>query len=130
MWDVSDPRQPQPLGTLTGHTNGVIRVAFSSDGHTVATASQDRTARLWNVSDPRQPQPLGTLTGHTDVVYAVVFSPNGHTMATGSVDGTARLWETDVDRVAYQICAIASPAISESEWDYYLPGMLYQSPCP
>ncbi|MDQ3765030.1 MAG: AAA family ATPase, partial [Actinomycetota bacterium] len=59
---------------LTGHTNTVRSVAFSPDGHTLATASADTTARLWEISDPRQPSPLGTLTGHTNTVRSVAFS--------------------------------------------------------
>jgi hypothetical protein len=35
------------FGVLTGYTNGVISVAFSPDGRTLATAS---TARLWETS--------------------------------------------------------------------------------
>ena len=34
-------------------------MAFSPDGHTLATASFDQTARLWDVHDPRQPTFLG-----------------------------------------------------------------------
>ncbi|MGH3821811.1 MAG: TIR domain-containing protein [Pseudonocardiaceae bacterium] len=130
LWDVSDPRQPHPLGTLTGHTNTVRSVAFSADGHTLATASSDSTGRLWDVSDPRRPRLLGTLTGHTNDVTGVAFSPGGHTLATSSDDNTARLWETNVDRVTARICGMTWPAITQSEWDQYLPGLPHRSPCP
>jgi len=38
--------QPHPLSVLTGHAKGVFAVAFSPEGHTLATASGDNTARL------------------------------------------------------------------------------------
>ncbi len=78
---------------LTGHTGSVKGVAFSPDGHTLATGSDDTTARLWDVRDPHHPSPLGTLTGHTDFIPSVAFSPDGHTLATGSDDKTVRLWD-------------------------------------
>jgi hypothetical protein len=82
-------------------------VAFSPDGHTLATASADRTARLWDSTNPRQPSPRSTLTGHTDAIFAVAFSPDGHALATASYDDTARLWKTNIDSVAARICSIA-----------------------
>ncbi|MGB6164793.1 MAG: hypothetical protein WCF33_20775 [Pseudonocardiaceae bacterium] len=97
---------------LTGHTSHVKGVAFSPDGHTLATGSDDKTVRLWDVSDPRQPHPLGTLTGHINAVNSVAFSPDGHTLATASLDTTARLSETNVDRVAARICRV-TPAITK-----------------
>ncbi|MGH3702969.1 MAG: TIR domain-containing protein, partial [Pseudonocardiaceae bacterium] len=78
---------------LTGHTSAVLSVAFSPDGHTLATSSLDHTARLWDVSDPHHPNPLSTLPVATGAVYSVAFSPDGHTVATGSDDSTARLWD-------------------------------------
>jgi WD40 repeat protein len=130
LWDIRDPRQPHPLSTLTGHTNAIWSVAFSPDGHTLATASVDTTARLWDIRDPRQPQPLSTLTGHTNAVRAAAFSPNGHTLATGSDDATARLWDTNIESVATRICTITRPAITNNEWDQYLPDLPYRPPCP
>jgi WD40 repeat protein len=86
--------------TLRGHSDRVISVVFSPDGHTLVTASADRTIRLWDVSDRDRPRPLGLpLTGHTDRVNSVAFSPDGHTLVTASTDRTIRLWDvSDRDR--------------------------------
>ncbi|MGB6161568.1 MAG: WD40 repeat domain-containing protein [Pseudonocardiaceae bacterium] len=78
---------------LTDHTGWVNSVAFSPDRNTLATASDDHTARLWDVHDPHHPTPLSTLTAHTNDVNSVAFSPNGHILATASDDKTARLWD-------------------------------------
>ena len=130
LWDVSDSRHPSPLATLTGHTNIVSSVAFSSDGLTLATAGFDRTARLWDVSDPRDAHHLATLTGHTDNVVGAAFSPDGLTLATTSYDRTVRLWQINVGSVVAQICALAWPTITKSEWDQYLSALPYRPPCP
>ncbi|OIK23822.1 WD40 repeat domain-containing protein [Streptomyces malaysiense] len=84
-----------PLATpLSGHTGAVYLTSFSPDGHTLATASYDRTVRLWNVSDPTRPRPLGgPLTGHTSWVSSAVFRPDGKVLASAGDDGTIRLWD-------------------------------------
>jgi WD40 repeat protein len=83
----------QPLAVLTGHTAPVTSVAFSPDGHRLASGSDDMTVRVWNADTG---QSIGApLTGHTDYVLGVVFTPDGHRLASGSRDGTVRLWNAD-----------------------------------
>ena len=65
-------------------------VAFSPDGKTVLTGSDDGTARLWDAATGK---PIGPPLPHQDAVNAVAFSPDGKTVLTGSWDKTARLWD-------------------------------------
>ncbi|WP_392531355.1 WD40 repeat domain-containing protein [Nostoc sp. C117] len=78
------------LQEFKGHQNKVNSVSFSPDGKTIATASDDNTARLWNL----QGQLLQEFKGsqNFNFVNSVSFSPDGKTIATTSFDKTARLW--------------------------------------
>ena len=66
-------------------------VAFSLDGWTLASGSNDGTIRLWHVNTGKKIQ---TLLGHEESVYSVAYSPDGQTLASGSSDGTIRFWHT------------------------------------
>jgi len=76
---------------LAGHNAEVWGLAYNPDGTRIATASEDKTAKIW---DARTGRELHTLVGHTDAVSRVAFSPDGSRMATTSNDHTARVWDT------------------------------------
>ncbi|MFI1172372.1 nSTAND1 domain-containing NTPase [Streptomyces melanogenes] len=72
---------------LKGHHLYVPTLAFSPDGHMLASGSDDRRVILWETASGR---PLRTLTGHTDTVRSLAWGDD--VLASGSEDSTVRLW--------------------------------------
>ncbi|MER5619110.1 helix-turn-helix domain-containing protein [Streptomyces sp. NPDC002215] len=77
---------------LTGHPGALMSVAFSPDGHTLATAHPGRGVELWDTDTLRLRRSLGEQTNGTELV---AFSPDGGTLAaTSGYEGVVQLWET------------------------------------
>jgi WD40 repeat protein/serine/threonine protein kinase len=81
--------EPAPV-----HTAQVGRMAFSTDGRWLASASHDGTVILWEVATARAQR---VFRGHTRAVNGVAFSTDGRTLITASDDGTVKIWATDKD---------------------------------
>ena len=77
---------------LIAHEDDVTSVAFSPDGHSIVSGSDDNTIQLWD----RDGNPIGQpFVGHESHVTSVAFSPDGHSIVSGSGDNTIRLWGRD-----------------------------------
>jgi WD40 repeat protein len=112
LWDLTNPRRPRLTATLTqrggdrnlprhimrrheattytGHAATARAVAFSPDGHLLATGSDDGTAILWDLTNPSQPRP--TTLVHPGHVRTLAFTPDGRQLVTGGGSGVA-LWD-------------------------------------
>jgi WD40 repeat protein len=86
------PSNASLLGTLTGHTDAVNRLAITPDGRKVVSASFDRTLKVWDLDSGTA---LQTLTGHTDAVKAVAVTPDGRWIVSGSKDQTLKVWDLE-----------------------------------
>jgi WD40 repeat protein len=97
------------LHTLRGEPGWVKSVAFSPDGKTLATGSDDKTILLWRVADGTA---LRTIQPHDGSVLAVAFSPDGTTLASAGntaqpafVGKTLRLWRVSDGALLYTLQA-------------------------
>src|SRR5215216_2774263 len=75
--------QKPELVVQTGHNDPITSLAFSLDGKTLASGSNDDTIKLWDVATGRE---LRTLAGHARGVTSVAFSPDRRTLASGGDD--------------------------------------------
>jgi WD40 repeat protein len=112
------------------HDGEVNAVAFSPDGQFLATASDDKTARIVAVADGREHDRIthGARVTHDDTVNAVAFSPDGQSLATAS-DNTARLWSTNLDDMLHQLCTGFGYNLSPGEWRRHLGDLPWQPTC-
>ena len=76
---------------LSGHTDEVNAVTFSSDGRSLVSGSDDKTVKLWDLQTGGA---IKTFSGHTELVRSVSISVDNVTIASGSFDETIRLWST------------------------------------
>lgn len=80
---------------LSDHDAAAYQIVFSSDGVTLASASEDGTVKLWELRRGDGDELVHTLRGHQGPVYRVRFGPHDDVLATGGADGIVRLWLRD-----------------------------------
>jgi len=94
------PEEFTLIRTLQGHSNALSSVAFSPDGQTLASGSEDKTIKLWNLYTG---QLLHTLQGHSNMVWSVAISPDGKSLASGSWDQTIKLWNLHTGQLLHTL---------------------------
>ncbi|MDZ7964230.1 MAG: serine/threonine-protein kinase [Nostoc sp. DedSLP03] len=101
---VSQPIQPQKNVSensyspkpFKGHSSDVNSVAFSPDGTTLGSASDDKTIKLWNLTGGQE---IRTLEGHSNWIWTIAFSPDSKILASGSADKTIKLWNVETGKL-------------------------------
>jgi len=74
---------------LSGHTDTVRSLTFTSDGALLVSGSDDKTIKLWDIQTGGI---IKTFYGHTDWVFSVSISLDHTMIPSGALDKTIRLW--------------------------------------
>ncbi|MCB0126585.1 MAG: NACHT domain-containing protein, partial [Caldilineaceae bacterium] len=86
------------VGTMRGHEDKILAVAFDAQSERLATGGEDGRIYIWNVATFALEQ---VLTGHTDLVLAVAFDPTGKYLASNSADQTTRVWHAESGKLLH-----------------------------
>lgn len=72
------------------HDDSIIYAEFSHNGHSIVTASVDKSARVW---DAQTGLPISQPMEHDKLIFSAKFSPDDRWVVTSSVDKTIRVWD-------------------------------------
>src|SRR5579859_1015638 len=91
--------QAQPSPARLAHDKPVYAVAFTADGRTLLTASDDGLVRVWDMASRRE---VRRWQAHHGGVLALTLTADGKTLATGGRDGVVRFWDLATARETAQ----------------------------
>lgn len=95
VWKITRDKSEENVYTLSlqyaalAHDKEVNSVSYAQNNKILATASQDKTAKIWQADTNTL---LGVLRGHTRGVWCVRFSPVDQIVLTSSSDCSLRIW--------------------------------------
>ena len=78
--------------TFKGHTDEVNSIAFSPDGRSLVSASDDFSVCTWNIRDGSSKKL--PVTRGSSVFVSAVFSPNGRYIAAGDLSHSLWIWDS------------------------------------
>ena len=87
---ILDTITSSQTAVLSGHTDAVRSLIFSSDGILLVSGSYDKTVKLWDVQTGGI---VKTFHGPTKGVHSVSISADHTTVASGCGSGTLHLWD-------------------------------------
>ena len=109
VW-IYDADTHQEINLLVGHAAPVSAVAFSSDGDTLVSGSQDGTIQA---SNPHTGELKASPRGHErGRINSIAFLPQSRIFASGCSDKTVRLWSATTGNYITTLMGHTGPVAS------------------
>jgi WD40 repeat protein len=109
-------------------------MAFSAQGNRLAVGAEDRTARVYDMRDGREISRISFAISP----WSVGFSADGSSMlsltgaphANGGTQAAIVERSLDMSMMIADVCRrLEDRALSETDWNRYLPGVAYRHTC-
>jgi WD40 repeat protein len=95
LWNVATRQQTgmlqEPNGLIDPKAEfaGILAVAYSPDGNSVATASDDGQVSIYGLAPAG---PIRSWVAHADAAASLAYSPDGQTLVSGGYDKVIKFW--------------------------------------
>ncbi|XP_034946239.1 notchless protein homolog 1 [Chelonus insularis] len=103
-------------GSIEGHKEAVISVAFSPNGQNLASGSGDTTVRFWDIYTQT---PQYTCTGHKHWVLCISWSPCGTKLVSACKNGSIIQWDPITGKQVGKVMTGHKMWITALSWEPY-----------
>ena len=93
--------------TVEKPDNYIRSVAFSPDGRSIATGSEDHHVRIWDLAFGKL---RSRLEGHKSEIYSLAYTPDGDKLISGSGDKSAMIWDAEKGTALHRLTIDDVPA--------------------
>ena len=117
LWDLKSDRE---TAVLRGHKNGVTSVAWSPNGHFLASAGYDGRVIIWDTVTATKVRELK----YGDSIFAMTWSPDGLSLAAGgfrgrsapNVEGTVLIWNAQTGAILKTLTPEKGQMVRSMAW--------------
>jgi WD40 repeat protein len=86
--------------TLSGHVGKINSCAFSPDGESIVSGSEDKTLKIWDILTGRE---KFTISGHNGSVEFCAFSLDGKQIFSWGRDNNIKIWDAETGNEVYSL---------------------------
>jgi len=122
-----DPQNDRQVEMAERATDGIVSLAFSPDGRTLASGNGDKSLQLWDV---RAYQPIARrIYGSPDLLTSLAYAPLTADLYSGAEDGSVYQWLSAPDAWIALNCTLAGRNFTPEEWERFIPNVEYRKTC-